>query len=187
MNEIDRRSLLQATAALIVTFSLVPGPARAQSGAVAKTVSPDRVDGFLAIDANGAITIYSGKVDLGTGVRTALTQIVADELDAPMSQVTARSITIYGSKTYSRSAGPTGIRSCRRRLHRPNERNDCKRFTDTRSRIDPMDLVARWSSLPNVLFFWWVPAGERCARARLPLRRKLTKPCRRRPTCGCVG
>ena len=103
MNEIDRRSLLQATAALIVTFTLVPGPARAQSGAVAKTVSPDRVDGFLAIDTNGAITIYSGKVDLGTGVRTALTQIVADELDAPMSQVTV----VQGDTALTPDQGPT--------------------------------------------------------------------------------
>src|SRR5260221_7663405 len=85
---IDRRSLLQATGALIVTFSLMPGLARAQPIAAAKTVSPDRVDGFLAIDRDGSVLVYSGKVDLGTGVRTALTQIVAEELDVPMSRVT---------------------------------------------------------------------------------------------------
>src|SRR6266481_1010399 len=51
MNEmINRRSLLQATGALVVTFSLMPGPGRAQPAPAAKTVSPDRVDGFLGID-----------------------------------------------------------------------------------------------------------------------------------------
>jgi nicotinate dehydrogenase subunit B len=85
---IDRRSLLRATGALIVTFSLIPGPGRAQSVPASKTVSPDRVDGFLAIDRDGSVLIYSGKVDLGTGVRTALTQIVAEELDVPMSRIT---------------------------------------------------------------------------------------------------
>src|SRR5262249_45347150 len=35
----------------------------------------------------GRITIYSGKVDLGTGVRTALTQMVADELEVPMDRI----------------------------------------------------------------------------------------------------
>ena len=55
--------------------------------ATAKTVAPDEVDGFLAIDAQGAVTVYSGKVDLGTGVRTALTQIAAEELDVPMARV----------------------------------------------------------------------------------------------------
>jgi nicotinate dehydrogenase subunit B len=85
---INRRALLQATGALIVTFSLVPSAGGAQPAAAAKTVSPDRVDGFLSIDTDGSVLAYSGKVDLGTGVRTALTQIVADELDVPMSSVT---------------------------------------------------------------------------------------------------
>src|ERR1700726_3900569 len=89
MNEmINRRLLLQATGALIVTFSLIPGPSRAPPADTAKTVSPDRVDGFIAIDIGGNVLVYSGKVDLGTGVRTAFTQIVAEELDVPMSQVT---------------------------------------------------------------------------------------------------
>ena len=89
MNEmINRRWLLQATAALVVTFSSTPGASRAQPASAAKTVSPNRVDGFLAIDKDGNVVVYSGKVDLGTGVRTALTQIVAEELDVPMGHVT---------------------------------------------------------------------------------------------------
>src|SRR3984893_11088526 len=89
MNQmIDRRALLQATGALVVTFSLMPQRGRAQTAPTAKTVSPDRVDGFLAIDIEGRVLVYSGKVDLGTGVLTALTQIVAEELDVSMSHVT---------------------------------------------------------------------------------------------------
>src|ERR1700757_2675984 len=85
---IDRRALLQTGAALIVCFSLPLPHAAAQIPAGAKTVSPNRVDGFLAIATDGRVTVYSGKVDLGTGVRTALTQMVAEELDVPMSRVT---------------------------------------------------------------------------------------------------
>src|SRR5260370_35752501 len=89
MNElIDRRSRLEAVGALTVSFSLRPSPSRAQPAPTAKTVSPDRVDGFLAIDVDGSVRAYSGKVDLGTGVRTALTQMVAEELDVPISRVT---------------------------------------------------------------------------------------------------
>src|SRR5229473_5630616 len=84
---INRRSLLQAAGALVVTFSLTPGASRAQPASAAKTVSSKRVDGFLAIDTDGNVVVYSGKVDLGTGVRTALTQIVAEELDVPMARV----------------------------------------------------------------------------------------------------
>ena len=46
----------------------------------------DEVDSFLAIDADGRVTVYSGKVDLGTGVRTALTQMAAEELDVPLDR-----------------------------------------------------------------------------------------------------
>jgi nicotinate dehydrogenase subunit B len=75
--------------ALLVTFTLACDitPGRAQQMTAAKTVSAEEVDGFLAIDADGNVTVYSGKVDLGTGVRTALTQIAAEELDLPIERV----------------------------------------------------------------------------------------------------
>ncbi|HKW53388.1 MAG TPA: molybdopterin cofactor-binding domain-containing protein [Stellaceae bacterium] len=83
-----RRDFLKSGGALIVTFSLAShlSPAFADAP-LGKTVAPDEVDGFLGIDAQGTVTVYSGKVDLGTGVRTALTQIVAEELDVPMARV----------------------------------------------------------------------------------------------------
>ncbi|MGY4471851.1 CO/xanthine dehydrogenase Mo-binding subunit [Bradyrhizobium sp. LB9.1b] len=88
MNEmINRRTLLQVGGALVVAFSLPIDRTRA-AAVGGKTVSTDRVDGFLAVARDGRVTVYSGKVDLGTGVRTALTQIVADELDVPMKEVT---------------------------------------------------------------------------------------------------
>lgn len=46
-----------------------------------------RVDDWLAIAPDGQVTVFSGKVDLGTGVRTALAQIVAEELDVPFERV----------------------------------------------------------------------------------------------------
>ena len=85
----SRRDLLKAGGALIVAFSVGPRiDALAQDAATAKPVTLDQVDTFLAIDGNGAVTLYAGKVDLGTGVRTALAQIVAEELDVPLASVT---------------------------------------------------------------------------------------------------
>ncbi|TWD50803.1 nicotinate dehydrogenase subunit B [Agrobacterium vitis] len=43
---------------------------------------------FLSIDADGQVLAYNGHVDLGTGIRTALAQIVAEELDVRFDQVT---------------------------------------------------------------------------------------------------
>jgi nicotinate dehydrogenase subunit B len=45
------------------------------------------VDRWLAIDRDGSVTVFVGKVDLGTGIRTAFAQIVADELDVPFELV----------------------------------------------------------------------------------------------------
>ena len=84
---IDRRTLLQAGGALVVAFRLPLSRTEASPAAGTKTLSPDRVDGFLAIAPDSRVTVYSGKVDLGTGVRTALTQIVAEELDVPLERV----------------------------------------------------------------------------------------------------
>ncbi len=84
----SRRQVLKGGGALIVSFSLAGpiGEAFAQAPA-AKPVALTEVDSFLSIDAKGLVTCYSGKVDLGTGISTALRQIVADELDVPMSRV----------------------------------------------------------------------------------------------------
>lgn len=46
-----------------------------------------RLDDWLAIEPDGTVTALSGKVELGTGVRTALAQIVAEELDVPFERV----------------------------------------------------------------------------------------------------
>jgi len=45
------------------------------------------VETFIKISADGAITAYNGHVDLGTGIRTALGQIVAEELDVSLARV----------------------------------------------------------------------------------------------------
>lgn len=45
------------------------------------------LDDWLAIETDGTIVVFSGKVELGTGVRTALAQIVAEELDVSLASV----------------------------------------------------------------------------------------------------
>jgi CO/xanthine dehydrogenase Mo-binding subunit len=82
-----RRGLLQAGAALTVAFSMGLRPRDAAAWAE-KPVAPDEVGAFLSIDAQGAVTVYVGKVDLGTGIRTAFMQIAAEELDVAMGRIT---------------------------------------------------------------------------------------------------
>ncbi len=100
-----RRDFLQGTGILVVSFSLPSflGTVDAQSAASPKTVALDEVDAFLAIDSSGRVTLYSGKVELGTGVSTALTQIVAEELDVPLAGVAL----IEGDTTLTPAQGKT--------------------------------------------------------------------------------
>src|SRR6266851_4424938 len=51
------------------------------------TTDATQLDSWLSIDRNGDVTIFSGKVELGTGVRTALGQIAAEELELPFERV----------------------------------------------------------------------------------------------------
>ena len=97
--------MLKTGGALVVTFTLAERllPVLAQSSARKKTVASDEVDGFLSIDADGQVTVYCGKVDLGTGLRTALTQIAAEELDVPLNQVRL----IQGDTALTPDQGPT--------------------------------------------------------------------------------
>ena len=87
----ERRQFLKTAGALVVGFSFTSREGMAKSAgsalAPAKTVDKEALDAWLAIGRDGRITVYSGKVDLGTGTRTALAQIAADELDVPFERV----------------------------------------------------------------------------------------------------
>src|SRR5262245_20282136 len=100
----SRRDMLKASGALVVSFSLVPvDDAQAQGAAAAKPVALTEVDSFLAIDARGTVTVYSGKVDLGTGTNMALRQIAAEELDVALSKVNL----VTGDTTLTPDQGKT--------------------------------------------------------------------------------
>jgi len=61
----------------VVTFSIVPESMFAQrlDGA-----SSNQVDGWLSIGADGNVTAYTGKCELGHGLYTAQMQLIAEEL-----------------------------------------------------------------------------------------------------------
>ncbi len=85
----SRRSFLKGSGALIVTFSLGPlagksGTAAAQgiNGAPAKML-----DAWIAIDADGIVTAYTGKCEFGQGLYTAQMQLIAEEVGVPLARV----------------------------------------------------------------------------------------------------
>ena len=89
----SRRSVLAGGGALIVSFSLgeafaddQPAPAAPKPpGSLAET---PYLDAWIRIDADGTITAFTGKAELGQGFKTAFQQIAAEELDVPFTSVT---------------------------------------------------------------------------------------------------
>src|SRR5205807_9449649 len=58
---------------------------------------------FIKITSDGVVTAYNGHVDLGTGIRTALGQIVAEELDVSLARV----VVVLGDTSRVPDQGPT--------------------------------------------------------------------------------
>jgi nicotinate dehydrogenase subunit B len=87
-----RRDFLKTSGALIVTFAAAPalersGLAQGQFGTRASHVDPSQVDSWMAIAADGRVTSYTGKAELGQGMLTAQLQLVAEELSVPIGRV----------------------------------------------------------------------------------------------------
>jgi nicotinate dehydrogenase subunit B len=82
----SRRAFL-AAGALTVTFAIFP-PALGQVGAANASLNKyPWLDAWIQVSADGRVTVCTGKVELGTGIRTALTQVAAEELDVPAARI----------------------------------------------------------------------------------------------------
>jgi CO/xanthine dehydrogenase Mo-binding subunit len=114
-----RRQLLKATGGLVVGFTLrdafqllaqqpargapgVEGPALSQ--VEGRTLDPKEVDSALAIHADGSVTVFTSKVDVGTGMRIAIAQMAAEELGVRTNSVTV----VDGDTATCPNTGGTG-------------------------------------------------------------------------------
>lgn len=84
-----RRKFTAGLGAIVVAFSFDPKLALAQQSApLPGSLAQNRMlDAWIRINADGSATIFPGKVELGQGITTALTQIAAEELDLPLARV----------------------------------------------------------------------------------------------------
>ncbi|HWP90004.1 MAG TPA: molybdopterin cofactor-binding domain-containing protein, partial [Burkholderiales bacterium] len=84
---LSRREFLAASGALIVSFSLFSATrAFAQSTPSEAKLPGDlekspQLDSWIRIGADGSITVFTGKVEFGQGIKTALIQVAAEELN----------------------------------------------------------------------------------------------------------
>jgi len=92
MTPFSRREFLQGAAALIVSFSSasILEPLAFGQGPFdthASHVDPGQLDSWIAIAADGTVTAHTGKCELGQGMLTAQSQLVAEELSVPLARV----------------------------------------------------------------------------------------------------
>ena len=87
---LPRREFITALGGIVLSFSLAPKILLAQTPAqLPGSLQTNRtLDAWLRINADGSVTVFTGKVEFGQGIVTALAQIAAEELDVPLARVT---------------------------------------------------------------------------------------------------
>jgi nicotinate dehydrogenase subunit B len=107
----SRRDVLKG-GAITVGFALagLPSRGRAQSAPVAKRILDSKeVDAFLAVNGDGTVTLFCGKVDLGQGLRIAMPQIAAEELGVDVGKITFIEGDTALTPDQGRTSGSNGI------------------------------------------------------------------------------
>ena len=90
-NGISRREFVRDAGGLVIGFSMLDVALAprllAQSAATAGAPSPKKLESWLRVLPDGGVQVFTGKLEIGMGVDTALTQIVAEELDLSPARV----------------------------------------------------------------------------------------------------
>src|SRR5579871_3955040 len=103
-DSISRRVFLAASGALVVGLQFDPATAQTVTPSAAKPpLTPDQLDSWLAIEPDGMVTVFYGRIDGGQGLEVSIAQMVAEELDVPFASVrmvlsdTARTVNMGGA------------------------------------------------------------------------------------------
>ncbi len=91
--EVDRRDFLKSFSTGLLVLLVVPRDgvlsAQQESGrGGGGDRTPADVNAWLHIGEDGAVTVFTGKTEIGQNIRTSLTQAVAEELRVPIAAVT---------------------------------------------------------------------------------------------------
>ncbi|HMI95435.1 MAG TPA: molybdopterin cofactor-binding domain-containing protein [Micropepsaceae bacterium] len=118
---LNRRAFLAASGALVVGLANLPH--EADAAPAASSIKPplrgDQLDSYIAIQADGNVEVFYGRIDGGQGLETSIAQMVAEELDVPFDRVhmvmsdTARTVNMGGaSGALGISRSGMHLRSC---------------------------------------------------------------------------
>src|SRR6266850_3727899 len=111
----SRRTLLKGAGALVVSvgtplgLDMMLATRAAFAQGVKPPLLPTELSSFIAINADGSVAAYFGKMDMGHGLFVAIAQMVAEELDVPFRAVTVHMGDTANSVNQGGASGSTGI------------------------------------------------------------------------------
>src|SRR4051812_16947122 len=111
----SRRSVLKGTGALVISVGMpigidtVLGVTEAAAQSTKPPLTPDQLSSFIAVNENGTVSAFCGKMDMGLGLHTAMGQIIAEELDVPFKAVSVLIGDTSNSVNQGGASGSTGI------------------------------------------------------------------------------
>jgi nicotinate dehydrogenase subunit B len=114
---VSRRSLLKAGGALVVSigtpvaFDTVLGIGDAFAQGSKPPLTPDQLSSYIAVNADGTVSAFFGKIDMGQGLFVAIGQMVAEELDVPFKAVTVIMGDTATSVNQGGASGSTGVQN----------------------------------------------------------------------------
>jgi nicotinate dehydrogenase subunit B len=86
---LNRRDFAKGFGGLVLAFTLDPAALAQDKPRLPGSLNNNRMlDAWIRINPDGTATVFTGKVELGQGIITALAQIAAEELDLPLARVT---------------------------------------------------------------------------------------------------
>src|SRR5450631_1825517 len=125
----SRRALLKG-GALTVGFALagLRNDASAQgAAALPRMLNNKEVNAFLAVNGDGSVTVYCGKVDLGQGLRIAIPQIAAEELGIGIDKIKYVDGDTALTPNQGRTSGSNGIQRGGMQIRRGNRTQGANR------------------------------------------------------------
>jgi nicotinate dehydrogenase subunit B len=113
----NRRSILLGGGALVVSIgaglpldTLLSLQAAYAQGAK-PPLTPDQLSSYIAVNGDGSVSAFFGKMDMGHGLAVAIAQIVAEELDVPFKSVKVFMGDTANSVNQGGASGSTGIQN----------------------------------------------------------------------------
>ena len=115
MPPLTRRLLLTTGGALVVSFALLPKLAALAQNVPKLPGDLDKtpmLDSWIAIDAQGRITVFAGKAELGQGIKTALIQCAAEEIEVDPAGITLITADTERTPNEGYTAGSHSMQDC---------------------------------------------------------------------------